>query len=637
MSSDHWTGRVIDGRYVVESTLGQGGMGVVLRARHRFTNAQVALKMLQPDLVTNHDVQERFLAEARAPSTIGHPGIVQVLDAGKTAEGELYLVMELLAGRTLRHAMRPPPPPQVTRRIVLELLDALGAAHARGIVHRDLKPENVFLVGAAGTVKLLDFGIAKVVPTTTRVGAFTTAGAVLGTLAYMAPEQLSDASSVDERADLWAVGVMLYELLSGYLPYRGASLAEIMQALATQEPDPIAAYMPVTPAIAAFFERALARDRSRRFGSAQEMALAVLALAIDGTSPAAGSAEPSAFGATVATGHLAIAPGCDAHASSARPHPPPPPYTSAPPSTAPPHGPPVSAAPPAHGPPTSPPPAYAAAPPGPTSAPPGPSMSPAPTSAPPGPSMSPAPRRPPPGAPPSQPPPGSAPNRPAFGAPAHPPPTSPPPMRPTNRPPTNPPPMAGPPQLGAPAMRSQPGAAPGGSFPWVWLVIGAGGLMILVIVVAAMAMRPDRAEPIAQPSPAAEPRSAQELCQAGCSTLEGCSFAGPDCVTGCTNNPAIQNCMRGGTCQSFATCVLALACNGVAPSGTAGCAESAQCEVRCAGNDACICNCIANMSPTHSIALARLNVCSVTACGAGGDLACTARACAEPLEACSDE
>jgi len=151
---------------------------------------------------------------------------------------------------------------------VLELLDALAAAHARGIVHRDLKPENVFLVGATGSVKLLDFGIAKVVQPTTRAAAYTAAGAVLGTLAYMAPEQLSDASSVDERADLWAVGVMLYELMSGHLPYRGANLAEMMQALATQEPDPIAAYIPVTPAITAFFERALARDRSRRFASA---------------------------------------------------------------------------------------------------------------------------------------------------------------------------------------------------------------------------------------------------------------------------------------------------------------------------------------------------------------------------------
>jgi len=285
MSADDWTGRVIDGRYVVESTLGSGGMGVVLRARHRFTNAQVALKMLRPDLQFDRDLQERFLAEARAPSTIGHPGIVQVLDAGKTPEGELYLAMELLAGRTLRHAMYPSLAPQVARRIVIELLDALGAAHAHEIVHRDLKPENVFLVGPTATVKLLDFGIAKVVATSTRAG-YTAAGAVLGTLSYMAPEQMHDASSVDLRADLWAVGVLLYELLSGRLPYEGAHLSEMMEALATKEPDPISRHLATaTPAIDAFFTRALARDRTRRFASTQEMALAISALPLDGSSP----------------------------------------------------------------------------------------------------------------------------------------------------------------------------------------------------------------------------------------------------------------------------------------------------------------------------------------------------------------
>ena len=186
---------MIDNRYVVEAMLGQGGMGVVLKARHKFTGAEVALKMLQPDMLVNEQAKERFLGEARTPTSIGHPGIVQVMDAGTTPEGELYIAMELLVGKTLRQAMYPPMPPQIARRILLELLDALGAAHARGIIHRDLKPENVFLVGAAGTVKLLDFGIAKVV----QLGR-TQAGMMLGTLSYMAPEQLSDASSVDPRA-----------------------------------------------------------------------------------------------------------------------------------------------------------------------------------------------------------------------------------------------------------------------------------------------------------------------------------------------------------------------------------------------------------------------------------------------------
>jgi hypothetical protein len=178
--------------------------------------------------------------------------------------------------------MYPQLPATEARRIAIELLDALGAAHARGIIHRDLKPDNVFLVGPGAKVKLLDFGIAKVAQSSTRPGGFTAAGAVLGTVAYMAPEQLHDASSVDARADLWAVGVMLYELLSGHLPYRGAHVSELMQALGTEEPTPISQHLPGTPpAISAFFARALARDRAHRFSSAQELALALAQLPLD--------------------------------------------------------------------------------------------------------------------------------------------------------------------------------------------------------------------------------------------------------------------------------------------------------------------------------------------------------------------
>src|ERR1700733_9852350 len=138
---------VLDGRYVIEGELGSGGMGIVLRARHRFPDIAVAIKMLRPQFAVDPDVQRRFLAEARAPNAIGHRGIVQVLDAGKTARGELYLVMELLHGRPLRTVA-----PGGVQRTALELLDALGAAHACGIVHRDLKPENVFLCDPDGSV-----------------------------------------------------------------------------------------------------------------------------------------------------------------------------------------------------------------------------------------------------------------------------------------------------------------------------------------------------------------------------------------------------------------------------------------------------------------------------------------------------
>jgi len=300
--SDDWKGRLIDGRYLVESTLGSGGMGLVLKATHKFTGAKVALKVLRPELTLDTEVQNRFLGEARAPSAIGHPGIVQVVDAGKAADGLLYLVMELLEGKTLRDAMaRGNMPHPEIRRIMMELFEALTAAHERGFVHRDLKPENVFLSGTAGTVKLLDFGIAKVLDTA-MARVHTAHGVTMGTPAYMAPEQVSNASGVDARADLWAAGVMIYEMLCGKLPFIGSTTAEFLAAISTKEPTPIRAYLSsATPAHEKFFAKALAREVFRRFQSAQEMAQGFTSL-----EQPLGLAQPanevSGLGATMATG-----------------------------------------------------------------------------------------------------------------------------------------------------------------------------------------------------------------------------------------------------------------------------------------------------------------------------------------------
>jgi hypothetical protein len=274
-----WIGRTIDGRYVVGEVLGTGGMGVVLRARHQFTGEDVALKMLKPSLELEPDIQARFLSESMMPSAIGHPGIVRVLDAGKTPEGSLYLAMELLVGDTLRGALRRGDvAPHEVRRIALELLDALGAAHARGFIHRDLKPENVFLVGLARGVKLLDFGIAKTLAAGLATPR-TAAGVVLGTVAYMAPEQLRDARSVDARADLWAVGVMVYEGLTGRLPFVAGTTDSLAAAVAGGEPEPIRRFVPdAPPELHAFFSRALARDPAARFATCAEMAAALAAL-----------------------------------------------------------------------------------------------------------------------------------------------------------------------------------------------------------------------------------------------------------------------------------------------------------------------------------------------------------------------
>ncbi|MBL9016911.1 MAG: protein kinase [Myxococcales bacterium] len=316
MAQPGWAGRIIDGRYVVESVIGAGGMGLVLKARHRFTGADVALKVLKPELELDTEVQMRFLAEARAPTAIGHPGIVSVIDAGKAPDGVLYLVMELLLGRPLRIPLaRGELAAGDMRRILLELLEALGVAHTRGFVHRDLKPENVFLCGPSATVKLLDFGIAKVLDAGI-AKVKTQTGSTLGTPAYMAPEQFHDPSGVDPRADLWAVGVMTYEMLAGRLPFRADTAQSMLLAVATMEPDPITAHLPdAPPVVEAFFRRALSRDLAGRFASAPEMATALAALPLGAPqipapaprahrpSAAPPPAGPAGMGATMATGY----------------------------------------------------------------------------------------------------------------------------------------------------------------------------------------------------------------------------------------------------------------------------------------------------------------------------------------------
>ena len=271
-------GSVVDGRYEVEGLIGEGGMGVVMRAHHRFTGAVVALKMLHPHLRMRSDLAARFLVEARAPAAIGHPGIVTVLDGGVTAEGDPYFAMELLNGEPLHQLMsRQQLPFETVRQICLQVLDALGAAHAAGFIHRDLKPENVFVQSPSGTIKLLDFGITK---SLSEVGEGSTrTGATMGTLLYMSPEQLRNAKRVDQRTDLWAVGVMLRQMLAGELPYRAESLGDMLVLVLSHPPRPLSFDLAqVPPELEALMARALAADPGQRFGSAQEMAHAIAAL-----------------------------------------------------------------------------------------------------------------------------------------------------------------------------------------------------------------------------------------------------------------------------------------------------------------------------------------------------------------------
>ena len=228
MSSDDLIGRVIDGRYRIEAEIGEGGMGIVYRCRHVRLEKDSAIKILRRDHGHSEDVVRRFLKEARLASSIKHPHVVDLSDCGELPEGGAYYVMELLAGEALADtlARERRVPPEDAFDLMLQVIDGLSAAHAMEIVHRDLKPENVFLTETADGpphVKLLDFGIARA-----KDSKDTLPGTVLGTPEYMAPEQALGIV-VDTRADLYALGVMLFELLTGRVPLYASDLGELIR------------------------------------------------------------------------------------------------------------------------------------------------------------------------------------------------------------------------------------------------------------------------------------------------------------------------------------------------------------------------------------------------------------------------
>ncbi|MCB9591165.1 MAG: serine/threonine protein kinase [Sandaracinaceae bacterium] len=232
-------GEEIDGRYLIEKVLGQGGMGMVYLARHRALDKSVAVKVLKPDVSKDEQILARFEREARAASAIGSPHICDVSDFGTLADGSTYFVMEMLDGPSLAKVISDGAPLPATRivDIAKQLCDALGAAHAAGIVHRDLKPDNVHLVARGGGefVKVLDFGIAKMAGTTET--KLTVAGQVFGTPHYMSPEQCA-GYDVDARTDVYALGVMLYEMACGRLPFESDSLMGLLTKHVYEQPIP---------------------------------------------------------------------------------------------------------------------------------------------------------------------------------------------------------------------------------------------------------------------------------------------------------------------------------------------------------------------------------------------------------------
>lgn len=276
------------GPYRLLSKVGEGGMGEVYRARDGRLNRDVAVKILPQDVARDPERLDRFEREARASAALNHPGIIATYDVGQ-ADGIAFVVMEILDGATLRTELTAHPPTQ--RKAVewtIQIANALAAAHARGIVHRDIKPENLF-VTSDGRIKILDFGIARFTAAEASatdqatVAAGTEAGKVLGTVGYMSPEQVR-GEAIDARSDIFALGVVLYEMLAGHRAFAGDTSVETMHAILKADPPEFTGQA-VPGALDRIVRRCLEKRPEDRFHSAHDLALALEAVTGSRTQP----------------------------------------------------------------------------------------------------------------------------------------------------------------------------------------------------------------------------------------------------------------------------------------------------------------------------------------------------------------
>ena len=271
-------GTVVGERYKIDEVIGEGGVSVVYRGSHSFLRKDVAIKVLRPELATMPPVVERFHREARSVAQLDHPNIVRVIDFGKSASGSLFLVMDLIEGISLADQIEREGwlAPTNAVRITISILTGLEHAHSRGVIHRDLKPDNIMIVGAEtgpAEVKILDFGIAKLGDVEIGSRPITEAGMVFGTPRYMSPEQAA-GEPVDHRSDLFTVGIILYQLLSGQLPFDGETTVQILRRVLTQPAPRLRLNgLPsaTSEALADVVAQALAKNPEERFPSARTM------------------------------------------------------------------------------------------------------------------------------------------------------------------------------------------------------------------------------------------------------------------------------------------------------------------------------------------------------------------------------
>ncbi len=295
-------GDVIRSKYRIITLIGDGGMGSVYEARHEVLGTPVALKFLHPELARRPGLVSRFIQEAKVSASIQSPHVTRVHDVDQTEDGAAFIVMELLAGEPLQSVLDREGrlPRHVAIEYSLQILAGLAAAHALGVVHRDLKPDNVFVTSTAGgtQLRLLDFGIAKLRDTSEFKRGLTRPGAIMGTPEYMAPEQAYSADQVDHRADIYSMGVMLYEMLTGERPANGDDAHVIISRVTTGSIKHISEHdASIPPPLADVVHRAMAARPEARFASALEMRAALAQELTQSLPPAATPAPPAGLAA----------------------------------------------------------------------------------------------------------------------------------------------------------------------------------------------------------------------------------------------------------------------------------------------------------------------------------------------------
>jgi serine/threonine-protein kinase len=276
-TDDSLIGTTLAGKYRIDERLNEGGMGTVYRATHVLMEKTVAIKVLRPSLAADEKIVARFSREARAASRISHPNALSVTDFGEDENGTVFLVMEFLSGRTLKQVIREdgPLPLQRAVEITRQIGDALNAAHQQGVVHRDLKSDNIMLLDttAGDHSKVLDFGIAKInEPEGKRDAGLTAPNLVIGTPQYMSPEQCSQDSEIDSRSDIYSLGVILYEMLVGHVPFIADSPTMVMMKH-LQEPVPsvLDERSDIPPTVARVISRAMAKLPANRYQTVAEL------------------------------------------------------------------------------------------------------------------------------------------------------------------------------------------------------------------------------------------------------------------------------------------------------------------------------------------------------------------------------